>query len=161
MILSQVREIVTRAIDEPLPRLDVIAFHNGQEIPSGQLARMIDAATRGHITPDGEKIFLIPRKTYEQAKKESVKSIREYARRKKLRIPRNPKPSPSIKKTQCFTLTSYLPPTGARESENDPQRPRKSRVLGTKTRHPARVPKGSAKSPLKRSVCVDDDGDTA
>ena len=62
MILSQVREIVTRAIDEPLPKLDVIAFHDGLEIPSWMLARMIDAATRGYITPVGEKLLLIPAK---------------------------------------------------------------------------------------------------
>ena len=158
MILKQVQEIVTRAIDEPLPRLDVIAFHQGIEIPSWMLARMIDAATRGHITPDGEKIFLIPRKTYEQAKKESVKAIREYARKNKKRIPKNPKPGPSIKKSQCLTLRSYFPPEGPTNSQNQPQRPRQLRALDTKTRYATRVHKGTAKSALKRSNQVEPSG---
>ena len=142
MILSQVREIVTRAIDEPLPRLDVIAFYEGIEVPSWMLARMIDAATRGHITPAGKKIFLIPRKAYVQAKKDSVRNIRESARKRRVRIPKNPTPGPSIQKSQCLTLHSYFPPEGATKRENQSQKPLRLRALDTKTRYATRVPKG-------------------
>jgi len=37
-----------------------IAFHKGHLLPDSTLAWIIDAATRGKITPSGEKLLLIP-----------------------------------------------------------------------------------------------------
>ena len=156
MILSQVREIVTRAIDEPLPRLDVIAFHDGVEIPRWMLAKMIDAATRGYITPAGEKLFLIPVKTYAQAKRDSIARIKSKPRRRDENKPSRI-PWPEIRKRDCFQLKCYLSPAGATKPENQSQRPRKLRSLDTKTRYASRSPKGSDKSSVEAFVCAECD----
>ena len=167
MILSEIKEGVTRVIkvsadpdiygqkqSEPGSALSVCAFYKGERVPDWVLARVIDAANRGYITPAGKELLLIPSKTLRQAEKVSVANIREQARKDKRRIPKNPKPAPSIKKSDCFSLSSYSPPEGPRKVEKDPQRLRRLRAVDTKTRYATRVPKGTAKSALKRSICV-------
>ena len=163
MILSEINEGVTRVIkvsadpdiygqkqSEPGSALSVCAFYKGERVPDWVLARVIDAANRGYITPAGKELLLIPIKTLRHATKVSVANVRDQARKNKKRIPKNPAPAPSIKKSDCFSLSSYLPPTGPTKPENDLQRPRRLRAVDTKTRYATRVPKGTVNSTLKR-----------
>jgi len=150
MILVKISEHLTRTIEEGGPALGIRAYYNGDRVPDWVLARAIDAATRGYITPAGKELLLIPGKTLRQAEKVSVANVRDQARKNKKRIPKNPAPAPSIKKSDCFSLSSYLPPTGPTKPENDLQRPRRLRAVDTKTRYATRVPKGTVNSILKR-----------
>ena len=139
MLLSQVREIVTFAINEPQPSLGIIAFHKGSVVPDWMLARTIDAATRGAITSDGERLLLIPPRVYAQAKRDSVARIKAAPKRKSGKK-RSLIPWPEIKKRECLALCDYLPVCGSElgptKTQNLIQRPYKQTA--------AEGPKGNA-----------------
>ena len=108
MILTQVRQILTFAISEPYPALNVIAFHRGDLVPGWLLARAIDAAHRGHITAHGKQLHLIPTRVYEQANRDSVARIKARPRKKNDKGP-NLTPWPEVQKRNCIPLPNYLP----------------------------------------------------
>jgi hypothetical protein len=108
MILAKIREHLTGTIDEGGPDLGIRAYYKGDRVPDWLLARVIDAAHRGHITIAGRNLQLIPDKTWEKAVKKSEQKI------KRSKIDKtNKTPWPEVRKNQCLPLTSYLPPSEA------------------------------------------------
>jgi len=108
MLMSQVRDILTFAINEPCPALNLIAFHRGDLVPDWLLARAIDAAHRGHITAHGKRLYLIPTRVYEQANRDSIARIKAKPRKKNDKGP-NLTPWPEVQKRDCIPLPNYLP----------------------------------------------------
>ena len=101
--------------------LNCIAFHKGDLVPDWVLEHIVDAATRGHITEAGRKLWLIPINVNEQAKRDQqAKADREAKRRRRRKLDCKPGPaSPSIKKSDCIPLSSFLPKRrGAKYCDN-------------------------------------------
>lgn len=148
VILTQVRNILECGQNDRIPKLDVIAFYKGDEISPWVLAKIIDAASRGKITEAGEKLLLIPRKTYEKAKKDSIARIKSKPRRKGER-PINLVPWPEIRKRDCIPLTSYLPPKNASERKKRVSNSHKQRAPEPKNASNVGYPRVTQKTAKK------------
>lgn len=153
MILTQVREIVTSAIDEPCPPLSVMAFHQGILLPDWVLGRMIDAATRGYITEAGKRMLLIPTKTYDQANKESVERIKAAPRIRKNGKKRSfTMPWPEVQKRDCLALSDYLPEAVPTETRNQCFDPAPHKGFRAAIRNGRGVAKGKPKNDRIRNA---------
>ena len=88
-----------------------IAFYKGEQISDHLLDWVVELATYGYITEAGKRLYLIPIKLYEQACRDQQAKADEYARRRRKTEPgfKSGPASPSIKKSDCVPLTSFLP----------------------------------------------------
>ena len=82
-------------------RHNCIAFYKGELVDDDVLIRVIEYATHGYITEAGMNLYLIPVKVYEQAKRDAIERVKPEDK--------NKEPWPSVRKTDCIPLTSFLP----------------------------------------------------
>lgn len=109
--------------------LDCIAFFNGDPVPMSILDEAVACAREGYITEAGMRLYLIPRKHYENAQRIQQAKADEYARRRRKKDPgfKSGDASPSIKISDCISLSSFLPKDAgsekARLCESSPMSP--------------------------------------
>jgi len=120
MILTLVHEICACAQNESHPSLNIIAFYQGFAVSDWTLARVIEAASRGKITVAGMRLYLIPIRVYEKAKRDSVARIKARPKKKNRKAP-NQIPWPEVRKSDCIPLSSFLPKTRNQKKATKPQ----------------------------------------
>ena len=107
-----------RSLPAPLCSVpqNCIAFYKGDRVDDWILELAVEMATLGYITEAGRKLYLIPNKLYEQARRDQQTKADDYARMRRKTEPgfKSGPASPSVKKSDCIPLTSFLPKKGDR-----------------------------------------------
>jgi hypothetical protein len=106
--------MLTPAISYRSP-VKCIAFYKGERISDHVLDWIVELATYGYITEAGKNLYLIPIKLYQQACRDQQAKADKHAKQRRKKKPnfKSGPASPSIKKSDCIPLTSFLPQKGA------------------------------------------------